>query len=50
VPIGTNRLRLEKSPGTKVILCFHPSGHHSVLAAQPDAKSQPALLFTNCPK
>ena len=50
VPIGTERLRLEKAPGTKVILCFHPSGHHSVLAAQPDPKRQPALLFTSCPK
>ena len=50
VPIGTQRLRLEKPPGTKVILCLHPSGHHSVLAAAPDPKQQPALLFTNHPK
>ena len=50
VPIGTQRLRLEKPPGTKVILCLHPSGHHSVLAAPPDPKQKPALLFTDRPK
>jgi hypothetical protein len=50
VTIGTDRLRLEKPSGTKIILCVHPTGHHSVLAAQPGAKFQPALLFTNCPK
>ncbi|HEX5399668.1 MAG TPA: hypothetical protein VFY06_11540, partial [Verrucomicrobiae bacterium] len=50
VPIGTQRLRVEKPPGSSVILCLHPSGHHSVLAATPNAKEQPALLFTNHPK
>lgn len=50
VPIGTQRLRIEKPPETKVVLCLHPSGHHSVLAAAPDAKRTPALLFTNRPK
>jgi hypothetical protein len=50
VPIGTQRLRLEKPPGTKVVLCLHPSGHHSVLAAQPVAQAKPLLLFTNRPK
>jgi hypothetical protein len=50
VPIGTQRLRIEKPPGTKVVLCLHPSGHHSVLAAAPDPKLKPALLFTNRPK
>ena len=50
VPIGTQRLRVEKPPGTPVVLCLHPSGHHSVLAAAPHPKGQPALLFTNRPK
>lgn len=50
VPIGTQRLRVEKPPGTKVVLCLHSTGHHSVLAAAPDPKQQPALLFTNRPK
>jgi hypothetical protein len=47
VPIGTQRLRIEKPPHTKVVLCLHPSGHHSVLAATPDPHQKPALLFTN---
>jgi hypothetical protein len=50
VPIGTQRLRIEKPPETKVVLCLHPSGHYSVLAAPPDPKQKPALLFTNRPK
>ena len=50
VPIGTQRLRLEKPPGTKVVLCLHPDGHHSVLAAPPDPQQKPVLLFTNRPK
>jgi hypothetical protein len=47
VPIGTQRLRMEKPPGSKVVLCLHPDGHHSVLAAQPDPQQKPVLLFTN---
>ena len=50
VPIGTQRLRLERPPGTKVVLCLHPAGHHSVLAATPDPTRKPLLLFTNRPK
>lgn len=50
VPIGTQRLRIEKPPGAKVILCLHPSGHHSVLAAKPDPNQKPVLLFTNRPQ
>ena len=47
VPIGAQRLRVEYPAGAKVVLCLHPSGHHSVLAAQPDKKENPVLLFTN---
>ena len=50
VPIGTQRLRIEKPPQTKVILCLHPTGHHSVVAAAPEPKQKPVLLFTNRPK
>jgi len=50
VPIGTQRLRIEKPPETKAVLCLHPCGHYSVLAAPPDAKQKPVLLFTNRPK
>jgi hypothetical protein len=47
VPIGTLRLRVEKPPGSSVVLCLHPTGHHSVLAAPPDVREKPMLLFTN---
>ena len=49
-PIGTQRLRREKPPPTKVILCLHPDGHHSVVAAAPAPKQTPALLFTHRPQ
>jgi hypothetical protein len=38
VPIGTQRLRVERPPGAKIVLCLHPTGHHSVLAAPPNKK------------
>jgi hypothetical protein len=50
VPIGTQRLRIEKPPETKVILCLQPSDYHSVLAADPNPNQKPVLLFTNRPK
>jgi len=50
VPVGPQRLRVEAPPGRKLILCHHPSGHHSVLAAPPDPKAKPIILFSNCPK
>jgi hypothetical protein len=50
VPIGTELLRIEKPPGTKVVLCLHPTGHRSVLAAPPLATEKPSLLFTNRPQ
>jgi len=50
VPIGTQRLRLEKTPGSKVVLCLHPTGPHSVLAAAPAPNQKPLRLFPNRPK
>lgn len=47
VPIGGERLRVERPPGTRVVLCLHPTGHHSVLAAPPDKTEKPVILFTN---
>jgi hypothetical protein len=47
VPIGSQRLPIERPPGSKVVLCLHPSGHHSVLPAAPDPKHPPLLLFAN---
>jgi hypothetical protein len=49
-PIGTPRLRMERPPGSRGVLCLHPDGHHSGLAAQPDPQQKPVLLFTNRPK
>ena len=50
VPIGTQRLRVERPPGSKVVLCLHPTTHPTVLAAAADPKQKPGLLFTNRPK
>jgi len=50
VPVAAQQVRVEVVPGTKVILCHHPSGHHSVLASPPDRKTKPVLLFTNRPR
>jgi hypothetical protein len=49
VPIGSQRLRVELPPGSKVVLCLHPAGHQSVLADPPNPQQKPRLLFTNRP-
>lgn len=49
VPVGAQRVRLEVAPGTRVVLCQHPSSHYSVLAAPPQAEAKPVVLFTNRP-
>lgn len=49
VPIGTQRLRLEVPPRTKVVLCTHPGGQYAVLAAPPNPKAKPQLLSSNAP-
>jgi hypothetical protein len=50
VPIGSQLLRVDAQPGAKLILCHHPSGHHSVLADKPNQKTKPVILFSNLPK
>jgi hypothetical protein len=50
VPIGAQLLRVQAAPGSKAILCLHPSGHHSVLATPPNQKHKPTILFSNLPK
>jgi len=50
VPIGSQLLRVEAAPGSKVILCHHPSGHHSILTAHPHHQAKPVVIFTNLPK
>ena len=50
VPVGSQSLRIDASPGTKVILCHHPSSHYSVIASPPHPKNKPIILFSNLPK
>ena len=50
VSVGSQLFRVEAAPATKLILCHHPSGHHSVLAHKPDPKTKPVILFSNLPK
>ncbi len=50
VPIGSQLLRVAAPPGSKAVLCHHPSGHHSVLAAAPNPKAKPVVLFSNLPQ
>lgn len=49
VAVGAQRVRVEVAPTTRVVLCQHPSSHHSVLAASPCAETKPVVLFTNRP-
>jgi len=50
VSIGGNRVRLEVDPGTRVVLCQHPSGHYSVLSEAPRKGAKPTVLFTDRPR
>jgi hypothetical protein len=50
VPIGAQRLSVEADPGTRLVLCQHPSGHQSVLRARPHPHTKPVLLFSNRPR
>ncbi len=50
VPIGTQSVRLQAAPGSRVVLCYHPSGHHSVLAHHPKPNTHPVILFSDLPK
>ena len=50
IQIGPLSLRVESKPGTWLILCVHPSGHHSVIKHHPAATERPVILFSNRPK
>ena len=45
VPVGSQRLKLAVSPGTKVIRCQHPDGSYSILAEPPRHDTLPLLLL-----
>jgi hypothetical protein len=49
VPVGSERLRVEAAPGTKVVHCTHPTSHFSILLQAPNPENTPRLLFTNRP-
>jgi hypothetical protein len=50
VPIDTQSVRIEAAPGSRVVLCHHTSGHHSILAHHPKHNTHPVILFSNLPK
>jgi len=50
VPINTQSVRIEVSPGSRVVLCHHPCGHHSILAHHPKPNTRPVILFSDLPK
>ncbi len=50
VPIDTQSVPLEASPGSRVVVCYHPSGHHSILAHHPKPNTHPVILFSDLPK
>jgi hypothetical protein len=45
IAIASQRLRIDRPPGSKVIRCLHPNGDHSTLAAAPVHGLQPILLL-----
>lgn len=49
VPIGAHSIRLEICPGTRVVLCQHTSGHHSVITHHPKPNTHPTILFSDLP-
>lgn len=50
VPVGSQHFRVQARPGAKLVLCHHPSGHHSVLTAEPHPEDKPLILFSNLPQ
>lgn len=45
IAVGSQRLRIEQSPGSLVTRCLHPNGDLSVLLRPPDKAAKPALLL-----
>ena len=50
VPLDTQSVRVEAAPGSRVVRCHHPSGHHSILAHHPKPNTRPVILFSNLPQ
>lgn len=49
VPVGTHSVPVECAPGTRLVLCYHTSGHHSILAAHPSPNTRPVIHFSDVP-
>ena len=45
VPVGTERLRVARGAGTRVVHCLQPNGTISIQAHEPTAGERPALLL-----
>ncbi len=45
VPVGTQRLRVTVTPGTRVVHCLHPSGSVTILAQHPKIGHLPLILL-----
>jgi hypothetical protein len=45
VPLGSQRLRIPATPGTRVIRCHHPDGHYTVLANPLKKTTLPLVLL-----
>jgi len=45
VPVGSQRLKVAVSPGTKVIRCQHPDGSYSILSEPPRRDTLPLQLL-----
>ena len=50
VPLGGQWVRIEAKPGSRVVLCQHPSAHHSIITHHPRPNTRPTVLFSNLPK
>lgn len=50
VGLGSDSIRIEAAPGSRVVLCQHPSGHHSIISHHPHPNTRPTILFSNLPK
>lgn len=45
----SSTVHVQAPPGSRVVLCNHPSGHQSVLTQHPHPNHRPVLLFSNLP-
>jgi hypothetical protein len=50
VRIGADEVSVNAPPGTRVVLCSHTDGFHTVLADWPKKNASPVILFSNRPR